>query len=462
MLVSFSVENWKVFKNRATLSLKASREKMDAEKSAVLPSRYGTSKILPAAAIYGANASGKSSLIQGLSVVKKLVIEGTAVTKMIPVQPFRLDPEYGKRPTTFIVEALISNLIYVYEISCTKSDVIKEKLVIRRTRTDQIVFERNLDDYVFGPKYDSERVRLIAENTRPNQLFLHNAVAQNANDFRPMFDWFDRTLTILGTDAQYEKYSQMLLRPDFLNFVNKKLRRYNTGAAQINLIPVDRDTIPMPQGFLDGFISPIENDPNVNLQIRINREEGPEIFIVQGSEQGLKFSKVKTVHMTPEGKRIPFDLSDESKGTQKLIELLPIFFDLAGEKESQESQGKVYLVDELDRSFHSALTIDLVKGYLDGCSPNERNQLIFSTHDLILMEEKVLRRDELWFCVKGPDGSSTVKCLGSHPGLRSDTDLLKNYREGLFGGYPSFQEYECVASLNTVGSAPITTPSPQR
>lgn len=440
MLVSFEVENWKSFKERTRISFVASREKGNAEKSAVLPAKYGTTKILPATAIYGANASGKTNFIQALALLKKLVVEGTNVNQMIPVQPFRLDTENVGRSTFFKVEALVKESIYVYEVACTKSDVVHEKLEIKLTRSAQVIFERTPGNYIFGTKFSNERTRLIAENTRPNQLFLHNAVAQNANEFRPMFDWFNKTLQVLGAEAQYEQYSNMLLRSDFLDFVNKKLKRYNTGAAQIELVQIERSAIPIPQEIIDSLIAPMINNPESTTQIRVAQENGPEIFIIQNLEGELTFSKIKTVHLNSMQKRVPFDLSDESKGTQKLIELLPLFFDLAEIGEDTSLHSKVYVVDELDRSFHSALTIDLIKSYLNACNQSTRNQLIFSTHDLILMEEKLLRRDELWFCIKGSDGSSTASCLGSHPGLRADCDLLKNYRKGLFGGYPSFKD----------------------
>lgn len=438
MLISFSVKNWRAFKDWTTLSMRASREKTDFDKLAKLPPMYGTTKVLPAAAIYGANASGKTSLLEALALLKKLVVEGIGVTQLIPVEPFRLDKESRGLPTSFKIEALISNLIYVYSLSCTRSDVVEEKLFICRTRTDQLVFSRVGDKVEFGSKFGEERFALIAENTRPNQLFLHNAIAQNANAFRPLFDWFDKSLTILGADVQYEHYSQMLLRPDFLDFVNSRLRRYNTGAVQIDLVPTGRDSIPVPSDLIDDFINSVPDGGEGTLQIRISRPGGPEIFIVQIQNGEPDYCKVKTVHSSSSGDRITFDLADESKGTQKLIELLPLFFDLAAREGSRMPCERVYLVDEMDGSFHSALTIDLIEKYLEGCSSETRNQLIFTTHDLVLMEEHILRRDELWTCEKDEFGESTTRCMGNHPGVRADSDLLKNYRAGLLGGYPSF------------------------
>ena len=108
-----------------------------------------------------------------------------------------------------------------------------------------------------------------------------------------------------------------------------------------------------------------------------------------------------------------FELNEESSGTQRLIELLPLFFDMAALQDDSEPSGRVYLVDELDKNFHSALTIDLIKEYLQTCNARTRHQLIFTTHDLMLMDAECLRKDEMWFCEKGQDGEAKLKALSA-------------------------------------------------
>lgn len=444
MLISFALKNWRAFKDETVFSMRASKERFDSNKSAKLTARYGGAKILPIAAIYGANASGKSSVIEAMGFLKSMVMFGTQVNQTISIAPHRLDDESASSPSVFKVEFLADGLIYCYEVSLTKTSVMYEALYIERSRGGaEILYERTSEGVKLGAKVDSERNRLIAENTRANQLYLHNAVSQNASEFLPAFNWFANTLEVLGVDSEYEQYSKMLLRQDFLEFVNRKLRRYNTGIESIIPEPIAQGASPIPKGILDQMLSTIPTDAeDLTVQVRANipNSRGPEIYLVRvRKDQEPEVSKVALRHKRSNGSLTTFELSDESKGTQRLIELLPLFFDMAKDN-TADTQSKVYLVDELDRSYHSALSTDLVREYLAECSESSFNQLIFTTHDLLLMDKELLRKDELWFCRKDEAGSAELICLGNQKGVRSDADILKNYLEGKFGGYPRFKD----------------------
>lgn len=444
MLISFTLKNWRAFKNETVFSMRASKERFNSEKSAKLTARYGGTKILPLAAIYGANASGKSSVIEALGFIKSMVMFGTQVNQTISIAPHRLDSALASSPSEFKVEFLSDGLIYRYEISLSKTSVMYEALYIERSRGGaEALFVRTSECIKLGAKVNSERNRLIAENTRANQLYLHNAVSQNASDFLPAFNWFANTLEVLGIDSEYEQYSKMLLRQDFLEFVNRKLRRYNTGIESIIPEPIAQGASPIPQGILEQMLSTMPVDAeDFTIQVRANtpNSRGPEIYLVRvKKDQEPEVSKVALQHKRADGSLTTFELSDESKGTQRLIELLPLFFDMAKDT-GTDSQSKVYLVDELDRSYHSALTADLIQEYLAGCSDSSFNQLIFTTHDLLLMDKEILRKDELWFCQKNEQGAAELICLGNQKGVRSDADILKNYLEGKLCGYPRFKD----------------------
>lgn len=441
MLLSFCVENWRAFKEQSCLSLRATRERTDAETLAIADKTYGVSRILPLASIYGPNASGKTSILEGLSFVRHLVVDGTHVNQMTGVDPYRLDDECKKAPSRFIVEILIGSLVYVYELAITRSDVVSEKLHVVRSRSNQLVFSREFGNIEFGGAYKNTRHELIFENTRDNQLFLHNAIAQNAIAFAPVYNWFRYSLIVVGVDAKYERYSQMLLRPDFNDFVNRKLRRYLTGVNEIVPSAVSIDALPFPRELVDDFVRSVEPGGAADLQVRLMPDygSGPEIYIVH-YEDGEEPSayKVKVQHRSNSGKTALFELNEESSGTQHLIELLPIFFDMAALQNELGHPERVYLVDELDKSFHSALTIDLVKEYLKTCNNETRHQLIFTTHDLMLMEAECLRKDEMWFCEKDRGGEAQLKALSAQDGVRTDMDVLNKYKKGLVGGYPKF------------------------
>lgn len=442
MLVSLTVQNWKSFKNETLFTMMSTKERKDSGTLAKLPTMYNSRKILPIAAVYGANASGKTTIMEALSLLKKLVVFGLQVDQAIPVEGYRLDPALFRKPSRFVIEFLRSDLIYRYDVTLSRAFVEREVLSVRRTRTYDVIFDRDATSVRFGKGYTDERFNFIAQGTRPNQLFLYNAVAQNANEFRPAFDWFDKTLRIEGIDAHGEPYSGMLLRDDFQDFINERLYRYNTGADRLSLTPVDKGAIPIPSQVLDDLIRtvPIANSGALQLRIDNPNAGGPEIYISEispGTEP--QFKKVRLLHKRVDGQFETFELSSESTGTQRLVELLPLFFDLAVEPSSPDDAERVYIIDEMGRSFHTALTNDLVRSFIESCNETSRHQLIFTTHDLALMQQDTLRRDEMWICQKDAEEGSTIISLGKQDKARHDSDLLTNYVNGIYGGYPKFR-----------------------
>lgn len=168
----------------------------------------------------------------------------------------------------------------------------------------------------------------------------------------------------------------------------------------------------------------------------MNGPGGTEIYIIDMGSEEPAFQKVQLGHFDSSRNEVAFDLSQESMGIQRLVKLLPLFFELAS---SDENAGKVYVVDELDRSFHTALTYDLIKLFLEGCGATTRNQLIFTTHDLLLMRHKDMRRDEQWVAENYNNDGTKLICIGTHRGVRTDTSLINAYQDGVFGGYPSYE-----------------------
>ena len=432
MLAALTIENWLSFNGRETFDLTASKERTNSETLAKLPAMYGTKKILPLAAIYGANASGKTNLIEALEFMQYLVVNGTSVDRSIPVIPYRLSPECKYKPSLFEVELLIEDRLYVYGFSITRERVVEEHLSIRRTRGLEPIFTRNGTAFNFGTHFNTPRNNFIAEGTRDNQLFLHNAISQNADEFRPVYDWFDDQLEVVGIEAQYGAFCMMLLRDDFKDFINARLKRYGTGISELYFQDVQKESLNVPSDFLEDCLAGMAKDGAKYAQLQTNAPNGPEIFIINAEYDEPRFQKVQLAHTDSDGNTVLFDFAQESSGTQRLVKLLPLFFMLA------TNDDKTYVVDELDRSFHTALTFDLIKQFLVGCDATTRKQLIFTTHDLLLMQNKDIRRDEQWVAENYNGVGTKLVCIGSHKGVRVDTSLLTAYQNGVFGGYPLF------------------------
>ncbi len=105
------------------------------------------------------------------------------------------------------------------------------------------------------------------------------------------------------------------------------------------------------------------------------------------------------------------------------------------------SDPPILLVDELDHSLHTQLTKALIESYLSSCDNTTRAQLIFTAHDLLLMDLDYLRRDEIWITDKNKCGQSTLIGLPEYKGIRADKDIIKSYLQGRFGGVPQLGKF---------------------
>lgn len=443
MLLSFSIKNWRAFKNETSFSLKASKERFGSDHNFVLPPIYRKAKVLPLAAIYGANASGKTSFLEALGFVQNMVVSGMPINQKIPVNPYLLSRDSISSPSEFEIELFAEGVIYKYRLAFSQFRVTREELHSKNSRDWEVLFTRNLDSFELCGKCSTDQYKLIEMNTRPNQLFLHNAISLNANDFLPVYNWFANSLQLLGVDAEFNSFSTVFVRNDFKEFINNKLRKYKTGIEGIELQQVSMDSIPIPRESIEQIIlGAPDGVEETTVQLRVNDGvHGSNIYIISMSNSSnggvLTANKIILQHRDDSGNLVPFELSNESRGTQHLLELLPIFFDMAS-LDCESNVSKVYLVDELDQSFHSSLTYDLLKEYLDNCTSQTKHQLIFTLHDLMLMDKKLLRKDEMWFCDKKNQNEAEMFCLGNIDGVRTDTDVLKNYIEGDLGNCPKF------------------------
>ena len=141
--------------------------------------------------------------------------------------------------------------------------------------------------------------------------------------------------------------------------------------------------------------------------------------------------QLSTHHRNFDGDEVRFAVEWEADGTKRVIDLLPAFLDLAS-----DGSTKVCVFDEIDRSLHTVLVWNLVESFLSGAGKDARAQLLFTTHDLMLMDQRLFRRDEMWLAERDRDGASTLVSFSEFKDARSDTDLRKVYLEGRTGGIP--------------------------
>jgi len=427
MLVKFSVENWMSFRDKADFTMVASKEQQHGERLTRL-NKYRL-RLLPTAVLYGGNASGKTNFFKAINFAKHFVVRGSSPEAVIPTDPFGLNPTDQKKPVRFSFEILINDTIYEFTFTLTSNKVVEERLVRVMSSSEKVLYHRidgDTDPHLHTSTA-SERLKFAFEGTRENQLYLTNSVSQKLDAFKPIYDWFALTLVLVAPDTRFDSFEQFILEGSPLyETMNMILPKLDTGICHLGGEGISFDAIRIPEALKQK----IKEDVREGKAIKIVTDNDERI-IVSREAGDLSVKKLYTYHRDSEGDRTRFEMKQESDGSKRIIDLLPAFLDLA-----QTEIPKVYVIDEIDRSLHSLLTQQLIEVYLSSCKADSHKQLLFTTHDLMLMNQKFFRRDEMWITERRQDGSSQLISLSDYADIRNDKDILKSYLQGRMGGIP--------------------------
>ncbi len=427
MLINFSVSNWMSFRDETTFSMIATNIRKNKERLPFIK-KY-KKRILPISSIYGGNASGKTNFFSAIDFVKYMVIRGTDTDSNIEVERFLLDEESHKNPAYFSIMFLVDEIIYELSFSTTDKKICEEKLIKITSSSETVIYNRK-DDKFEGSIFnkDEDFLTFVGRSTRDNQLFINHSVSQNVKELKPVYNWFKKKLTLISHDNRFGSMP-------FLFFsYNKKL--YEEIANTLNKLDTGITEVGLEKQQLkhSTINDDIKKDIEKNIKdnnIGINIINGV-YYIATKEEKEVFITKFITFHNNVMGEQIPFDISKESDGTKRLIHLLPIWLSTINSDE-----GKVIIIDELDTSLHTLLTRNMIEMYLDSCNADTRNQVLFSTHDILLMTQDIFRRDEMWITERGNDGNSTLRSISDYEDIRSDKDIMKSYLLGRFGGVPN-------------------------
>jgi len=427
MLIKFTLENWLSFSGREEFSMIASREKQHGKRVPKV-AKYQM-RVLPIAAIYGGNASGKTNLFKALNFVKHLVVKGTQPDAPIPVETFKLDATSIDQPTEFKFELLIHELIYEYSFAVDWKSVIREKLILINSSSEKVLFDRH--DGL--PHFDSslakdEFLAFAFRGTRDNQLFLTNSVSQQVSHFRPIYDWFKDSLELVAPDFRFEAFEQFLNEDHPLySTMNEMIQMLDTGISHLGGEVISFDNLPLP----DAIRTKLQEEITEGMTVRLVVQPSNERLVVTRRSGELTAKKLVAFHTNNAGREVQFEIRQESDGSQRIIDLLPAFLEISAKK-----SHKVYVIDEIDRSLHTLLTRRLIEGYLQNCTTDSRSQLLFTTHDALLMDQNLFRRDEMWVTERDQFGSSHLIPFSEYEDVRYDKDIRKSYLEGRLGGIP--------------------------
>ena len=427
MIVSISLENWMSFRDRMTFTMVATKERQHGHRVPKLK-KY-QARVLPVAAFYGANASGKSNFFKAMSFAQQLVVEGTKPGGLIPVERFLLDDESGEQSSRFEFELLINENIHEFSFAVNRKEVVEEKYVVISSTSEKILYHRQGETIKLHSSLDNDQfLKFAFKGTRSNQLFLTNSVSQNVDKFQPVYDWFKKTLRLITPDSRFVAFEQFFGEKDsWHSAMNQMISKLDTGIDRLGSEEVAFDQSPLSESLKAELMDELQEDDIVRLVV----PRGSERFVVTRKGDDLMVKKPVVFHRKRDGGDVKFELRQESDGSQRLFDLLPAFLDL-----SARVSERVYLIDEIDRRLHTSLVRKLLEDYLGRCATNTRMQLLFTTHDVMLLDQQLLRRDEMWAVERDDGGSSTLFSFSEFKDVRYDKDIRKSYLQGRLGGVP--------------------------
>lgn len=421
MLIAFSIKNWKSFRDEVSFTMEAGKERNHSGTLAKF--KKFRLQLLPITAIFGPNASRKSNFVKALSFLQNLIVDPSRNFMSSEPDGFRLDPATKSEPTEFAVDLMLQNSIYSYSIRFNRQKILEEKLSFQNTRTEKILFERKAERLTIGEplKKDisEDAIKFLSPFLRKNYPALNLLGAANIDKVVPIFNWFSDSLKIIKLGSPF--ISRLETEE---TSVEEKLYGLGTGICSIKAIPFSQ---PLPKN-VERLVQSISQDSSMVIT---DPKEGA-IRISNTSSAGIKAEKLFAIHKNCRGGEELFSFTDESAGTKRLFNLINML-----DKSDSSDNSRTFVIDDIDRSLHTKLTSSLIAQFLDGCDERSRTQLIFTAHDVQLINEDLLRRDEFWICDRASDGSTTLYPVTDFKGLGAERDLQRSYLQGRFGGLPN-------------------------
>lgn len=403
MILEIRLSNFFSIKDEIVLDLRAgksqSRKIRDLENNVF---DWKDQKILKAVALYGANASGKSSIIKAIRFCCGMVFQSHTHNEDVQFNfaPFKFE-HYSEKPSTFLIRFVSKGIEYEYGFTLTRTQILKESLYYSPNERRAKVFTR--DESKKGEKKDKysfsgviKKPIDVAENTSVKTLYISRASQMDRELGKEIFSFFSDHF-ILGYTSFNAINIETLIKS------NKKLtiRALQIADSDIVDIRMEKKEVPVKSFSL-----------TLPAAIASVKDEQKEVL------------HITTYHKTSPG--IAFDFgSEESEGTKNLFIILLSVLDII-------KNNKVLLIDEIESSLHTSIVEFIIKLFY----VSDSAQLIFSTHNTKLLDLNKIRKDQIFFVNKKPDASTDLYSLFDYKDFRENMDVEKAYLQGRFDAVP--------------------------
>ncbi len=424
MLISFSVENFRSFKEEATLILEAGKGKEMRESHTFTPKLKNGVKsvdLLRSAVIYGPNAGGKSNFFESFRIMSNIVRISRKEHEKLPIIPFMLNKKTEKTPSVFEIVTEIDGVRYQYGFSATKERIHGEWLLAFPKGKTQTWLERTYNkktkEYEY-PKCDALKgqKKVWEKSTNSKTLFLSMATQMRSDQLKPIYDWFINNIHFISADSISPQASLEYCKKQD----SKKIIAF-LKAADFTIEDIVVIEKPFPE---------------------ISSKETSKAFInffnsFKGIIDEMELPKLlgaETIHKDEDGEPVNMALEMESDGTQRILSLaVPILVAL--------EHGRVLVVDELNQRLHPALMQFLISLFHDPKNNKKGAQLIFTSHAVSLLKNDIFRRDQIWFCEREKNQATILFPLSDFKPRKGHEDFEGYYMGGRYGALPFIGDF---------------------
>ncbi len=431
MLIEFRVENHRSLRDEQVLTMEAGRVGDDADRRPRRVQGYGES-LLPATALYGANASGKSNVLSALAFMRNAVIlsqRAWSPDEGVPREPFAWGPKRHE-PSLFEVSFLCADVRYQYGFLASDEAFLEEWLYAWPNGKKQTWYTRDITKPInFGENLKGEN-KLIGEVTRPNALFLSAAAEHGHPQLTRIFSWFGSLQVVNVSVGGGGRFVASGMRTE--SWLARQLEDAAIEARQQMLFSREA----LDETLLDRFRALLRNADIGIVDLRVSKNE---------SDDSPRLSRSRRIQLKHQSEVDDawLLLEDESRGTQTLFRLaLPIL--------QTVEEGGILLVDELEASLHPALAHHIVRQFNDPTANPRNAQIIFTTHDTNLLGttvgEPALRRDQVWLTEKDNEGATVLYPLTDYKPRKAE-NLERGYLQGRYGAIPFLGGFRLTEEL---------------
>lgn len=421
MIIDFSVANVRSFHSEQRISFVASNQYKDMPENLIDPGLEGAEfknlRLLKGLALYGANAAGKTNVLHALRYLAHMVEDSaTDLDEGDPtgVEPFALAKEAGTEPSEFTLRFVVDGVRYHFVLVLDKVRVLFESLSAFPKGREQVWYEREWDEekaaYQWSParptgyRRDPNRVKY----TRDNALYLSTAVKFNDEQLKPIYLWFKDKVCFLRLNHHFPPLSprftvkRVMEDPNDRARITRLLQHADIGilSAKASERELTRGDFPadMPEAVVEKIL---ENNKHIEITLGHRGENGAEYAL-------------------------PWE--EESSGTQQLFALAGPWLDIL-------KNGYFAGLDEIESSMHPSMVSALLKLVFSEKTNAQGAQLLFTTHNPLLLDAEVMRRDQVWFADKDDEGATHLYPLTDYK-PRNKESRVRGYMSGRYGAVP--------------------------